>query len=79
MSDWGGNLFKINAQTGAQIWSNTIANYIGDPSIPTAVSRTSAAVEGNKLIIGSQEGYGSNDSSEWSGLWWIDGIRAGPE
>ncbi len=54
--DWGGNLFKINAQTGAQIWSNTIANYISDPSIPTQFSRTSPAVEGNKVIIGSQSG-----------------------
>ena len=54
--DWGGNLFKIDAQTGRQIWSNSIANYINDPNIPTAVSRTSPAVEGNKVIIGSQEG-----------------------
>ena len=54
--DWGGNLFKIDAQTGVQIWSNSIANYINDPNIPTAVSRTSPAVEGNKVIIGSQEG-----------------------
>ncbi|MBG1264596.1 PQQ-binding-like beta-propeller repeat protein [Nostoc commune] len=56
LPDWGGNLFKINAQTGEQIWSNTIANYISDPSIPKAVSRTSPAVEGNKVIIGSLKG-----------------------
>ena len=54
--DWGGNLFKINAQTGKQIWSNSIAEYIRDPSITTAISRTSPAVEGNKVIIGSQQG-----------------------
>ncbi|MEH2373744.1 outer membrane protein assembly factor BamB family protein [Nostoc sp.] len=68
LPDWAGNLFKIDAQTGAQIWSNTIANYISDPSIPkassgtpysiipTAMSRTSPAVKGNKVIIGSQGG-----------------------
>ncbi len=56
LPDWGGNFFKINAQTGAQIWSNSIANYISDPGIPTAVSRTSPAVEGNKVIIGTQSG-----------------------
>ena len=56
LPDWGGNLFKINAQTGTQIWSHTIANYISDPSIPTAISRTSPAVKGNKVIIGSQSG-----------------------
>ncbi|MCP6759722.1 MAG: PQQ-binding-like beta-propeller repeat protein [Fischerella sp. CENA71] len=56
LPDWGGNLFKIDARTGTQIWSNSIANYISDPSIPKAVSRTSPAVTGNKVIIGSQEG-----------------------
>lgn len=56
LPDWGGNLFKIDAQKGTQIWSNTIANYISDPIIPKAISRTSPAVEGNKVIIGSQEG-----------------------
>ncbi len=56
LPDWGGNLFKIDAQTGEQIWSKSIASYISDPSIQTAVSRTSPAVYGNNLIIGSQEG-----------------------
>ena len=56
MPDWGGNLFKIDAQTGKQIWANSIASYINDPSIPKAVSRTSPALKGNKVIIGSQEG-----------------------
>ncbi|MEH2379770.1 MAG: PQQ-binding-like beta-propeller repeat protein [Nostoc sp.] len=54
--DWGGNFFKIDAQTGTQIWATSIASYINDPSIPKAVSRTSPAVKGNKVIIGSQEG-----------------------
>ncbi len=68
LPDWAGNLFKIDAQTGKQIWSNTIANYISDPSVPdastntpystfpVAISRTSPAVKGNKVIIGSQGG-----------------------
>lgn len=56
MPDWGGNFFKIDAQTGRQIWANSIASYINDPSIPKAVSRTSPALKGNKVIIGSQEG-----------------------
>ncbi|MEH1912056.1 MAG: PQQ-binding-like beta-propeller repeat protein [Nostoc sp.] len=53
--DWGGNFFKIDAQTGTQIWAYSIASYINDPSIPKAVSRTNPAVNGNKVIIGSQE------------------------
>ncbi len=56
LPDWGGNLFKIDAQTGEQIWSNGIASYISDPSIQKAVSRTSPAVKENKVIIGTQEG-----------------------
>lgn len=56
MPDWGGNFFKIDAQTGTQIWANSIASYINDPSIPKAFSRTSPALKGNKVVIGSQEG-----------------------
>lgn len=56
LPDWGGNLFKIDAQTGERIWSNGIADYIREPSIQKAVSRTSPAVKGNKVIIGTQEG-----------------------
>ncbi|MFN6441486.1 MAG: PQQ-binding-like beta-propeller repeat protein [Nostoc sp. DedSLP01] len=68
LPDWAGNLFKIDAHTGVKIWSNTIANYINDPSIPPAssgtpystipiaMSRTSPAVKGNKVIVGSQGG-----------------------
>jgi polyvinyl alcohol dehydrogenase (cytochrome) len=56
MPDWGGNFFKLDAQTGTHIWAKTIASYINDPNIPKAVSRTSPALKGNKVIIGSQEG-----------------------
>lgn len=33
--NWGGNLFKIDAQKSTQIWSKSIAaDYIKDPNIP---------------------------------------------
>ena len=55
--DWGGNLFKIDAHKGTQIWAKSIAaDYIKEPNIPVTFSRTSPAIQGNKVIIGSQEG-----------------------
>jgi polyvinyl alcohol dehydrogenase (cytochrome) len=51
--DWQGHLFKLDAATGQVVWSRSIADYTG---VPGAVSRTSPALDGDNLIIGSQEG-----------------------
>ncbi|MEU9829790.1 outer membrane protein assembly factor BamB family protein [Micromonospora chersina] len=51
--DWGGYLRKVNARSGQLIWSRKIADYVG---IPGAVSRTSPAVVGNTVYIGTQQG-----------------------
>jgi polyvinyl alcohol dehydrogenase (cytochrome) len=51
--DWGGYLFRINAQTGQQVWAHQISEYDG---IPGAFSRTTPAIAGQKLIIGDQTG-----------------------
>src|SRR5262245_27628964 len=47
--DWAGNLFKINANTGARIWSHQIAEYNG---IAGSFSRTSPAFYRNTVIVG---------------------------
>lgn len=49
--DWAGNLYAVNATTGALIWSNLISAYDG---MPGAVSRTSPAIYGNYLFIGDR-------------------------
>jgi polyvinyl alcohol dehydrogenase (cytochrome) len=57
--DWGGNLYKVDAETGQQLWARSIPSYTG---ISTAVgllqpvSRTSPALHGNKVLLGSHIG-----------------------
>jgi polyvinyl alcohol dehydrogenase (cytochrome) len=49
--DWGGYLNKLNADTGAVIWSRKVSDYNG---IPGSISRTSPAVIGGKVYIADQ-------------------------
>jgi polyvinyl alcohol dehydrogenase (cytochrome) len=51
--DWGGYLHKVDAATGAKIWSRKISDYDG---IPGSVSRASPAVVGNTVYVGDQNG-----------------------
>jgi polyvinyl alcohol dehydrogenase (cytochrome) len=51
--DWGGNISKVNAATGAIVWSKSVAALVG---VTGAKSRTSPAVSGNSVIIGTQLG-----------------------
>ena len=49
--DWGGYLNKLDANTGATIWSKTISSYTG---VPNDAARAAPAVVGNTLYIGDQ-------------------------
>jgi polyvinyl alcohol dehydrogenase (cytochrome) len=51
--DWGGYLNKVDAATGAPIWSRPISDYDG---ITGSVSRASPAVVGNTVYLGDQNG-----------------------
>ncbi|MBV8118720.1 MAG: PQQ-binding-like beta-propeller repeat protein [Alphaproteobacteria bacterium] len=57
--DWGvpptgpGNLWALNADTGAVVWHHQLTDY-GLPA--NTVSRTSPAVQGDRLYIGTQAG-----------------------
>jgi polyvinyl alcohol dehydrogenase (cytochrome) len=51
--DRAGNLYKIDAETGALVWSRTIASYTG---VPGDHSRTSPALVGNRLFLATQLG-----------------------
>ncbi len=48
--DFGGMLWKLDAGTGAVVWSHKVSDYTG---VPGDLTRTSPAVDGNTLIIGS--------------------------
>jgi polyvinyl alcohol dehydrogenase (cytochrome) len=52
--DWAGNLYKIDAQTGAEVWARQVKDYVGLSS--TVVVRTGPAIEGNTLLFGTQQG-----------------------
>src|SRR5262249_14750091 len=51
--DWSGNLFAVDAATGSLRWTRPISLYSG---VPGAISRTSPAIVGNTLLIGTQTG-----------------------
>jgi polyvinyl alcohol dehydrogenase (cytochrome) len=51
--DWGGFFSKVDARTGRVVWSRQVADYVG---IAGAVSRSSPAVVGRTVYIGTQQG-----------------------
>lgn len=51
--DWAGNMFRIDAATGAKVWSHKVAEYDG---IAGAFSRTNPALYRSTLIFGDQNG-----------------------
>jgi polyvinyl alcohol dehydrogenase (cytochrome) len=55
--DWGGYFYRLNAQNGHSVWSKNIASdYFHGTNGATVVSRTSPAVDGNTVFIGTQSG-----------------------
>jgi polyvinyl alcohol dehydrogenase (cytochrome) len=51
--DWGGNIWAVNTQTGAVVWHHLLSDY----GLPLGtMSRTSPAVGGNTVYIGTQQG-----------------------
>ena len=51
--DWAGNLFAVDRNTGALLWSHQIPDYTG---VAGDYSRATPAVSGSKLIFGDQGG-----------------------
>ena len=47
--DFGGMLWKLNAETGEVIWSHLVSDYTG---IPGDIARTSPTIAGNTLVVG---------------------------
>jgi polyvinyl alcohol dehydrogenase (cytochrome) len=53
--DWGGNLWAVNAKTGAKVWGVQLSSYFGAAS-GSIHSRTSPAVVNGTVFVGTQEG-----------------------
>jgi polyvinyl alcohol dehydrogenase (cytochrome) len=54
--DWSGNLWKLNAATGAVIWHQTMSG-CGLP--PGAISRTTPTLAGNYVLVGASAPLGT--------------------
>jgi polyvinyl alcohol dehydrogenase (cytochrome) len=51
--DWGGNVWALDAKTGAKIWQHQLSDY----DLPAdTISRTSPAVQGDSVYIGTGAG-----------------------
>src|SRR5919204_4821509 len=51
--DWGGNLYALDRNTGALLWSHQIPDYTG---VAGDYVRATPAVAGNTLVFGDQGG-----------------------
>jgi polyvinyl alcohol dehydrogenase (cytochrome) len=54
--DWGGMLWKLDAETGAVIWSHKVSDYTG---VARDNSRSSPVLAGNTLVIGDLSAAGT--------------------
>ncbi len=53
--DWGGNLWAVNTSNGAAVWHHQLSDYVGGTS-GSVHSRSTPAINGGYLYIGTQEG-----------------------
>jgi polyvinyl alcohol dehydrogenase (cytochrome) len=75
--DWGGSFWKLDARSGRAIWRRQVADYVG---IPDAVSRTSPAIVGDTVYIGTQSGaYLLAIDTETGALRWRRQLDEHPE
>ena len=73
--DWGGKLWKVDAETGAVIWSRAISEYTG---IAGAVSRTSPAFAGGSIFVGDLNGNMMAIEASTGDLRWITELDSNP-
>jgi polyvinyl alcohol dehydrogenase (cytochrome) len=51
--DWAGNIYKLDAETGAQVWAHQVKEFTGHNFI---FSRATPLITGNQVIFGTQLG-----------------------
>src|SRR6266498_4861383 len=79
--DWAGNLYALDRNTGALLWSHQIADYTG---VPGDYARTTPAISGSKLIFGDQGGkFGAGArvmavNKQTGSLLWITQVESDP-
>jgi polyvinyl alcohol dehydrogenase (cytochrome) len=73
--DWGGRLWKINAETGDVVWSHLISEYNG---ITGSISRTSPALAHGLVLIGDLNGNMMGVDTATGTLRWITELDPNP-
>jgi polyvinyl alcohol dehydrogenase (cytochrome) len=74
--DFGGTLWKLDAQTGAVIWSRLVSDYTG---IAGDVARTSPSLAGNTLVVGDlRHPYMLGIDARTGDLKWITQVHPDP-
>jgi polyvinyl alcohol dehydrogenase (cytochrome) len=51
--DWGGRLYRVDRETGREVWSRTVADITG---VAGNLARVTPAIHGGKLVLGDQGG-----------------------
>jgi polyvinyl alcohol dehydrogenase (cytochrome) len=75
--DFGGSLWKLDAETGAVIWSHAVVDYTG---IAGDIVRTSPSVAGNTLIVGDlKHPYMLGINKNTGDLRWITQVHPDPK
>ncbi len=80
--DWAGNLFAVDLETGALVWSHQVSEYDGYSG---ALTRVSPALYNNSVIIGDNESGAAHNganviavSQQTGALQWITNIDPHP-
>jgi len=73
--DWGGKLWKVDAETGLPVWSRAIADYNG---IPNSVSRTSPVLHDGMLFVADLNGNLMGVDTDSGDLRWITRLDPNP-
>src|SRR6266850_3585299 len=75
--DFGGMLWKLDADTGAVIWSHAVSDYTG---IPGDIARTSPSLAGRTLVVGDlRHPYMLGVDSKTGNLRWITQVHPDPK
>ena len=73
--DWGGRIWKVDADTGNVIWSRLIADYNG---IPNSLSRTSPVLANGLIYVGDLNGNMMGVDAATGDLRWITELDPNP-
>jgi len=73
--DWGGKLWKVEAETGRVLWSRSISEYNG---IPGSISRTSPSFSRGMIFIGDLNGNMMAVDAKSGNLIWITELDPNP-